>query len=557
MRAGGLATQAGPPWDPATAACLRNFEDHLRFVLRALRRQGVSATDAEDLAQDVFLVMCRRWRSYDPGRPLRAWLGGIVVKVAHRHRQRRARPAAPSMDLPDPPTPAEERLDVFRQWTLLWQAIDRLPETHRELLVLHHLEDVPVTEIAAAQAVPLFTAYTRLRAARMRLAREVAALDTTRARVTLPLLELLAASPTAVTDPTPEAITRVREAARAHAAGSTSGASRASPMAERWAWPLAGMTVGFLALLAVFWAPALPTATSGQSRTDQALAPLAEPRAHAARPPASGPVRPLPPPAFLASPAPDQPPEPGAQQLIGHWTFDDSAASALVRDRSPWGNDCHLRRRSRAATVPRPPASEAGTLQLDGRTWLECPVLDPLATIDNELTMAVWIKPAPAANDRRQVLITRQLGASGDRIFSLRLKNGELEFLSHIWARLIRRPFPASPSGWHHVAAIRDLHGTRLYLDGVELGRNHRTRPLALAGANTPLVIGAQLNGPERDAHVLDGFQGALDDLRLYTRALSSAEIQTLSRERPMAPGPRTEPRPTSWTASAILSTGP
>jgi RNA polymerase sigma-70 factor (ECF subfamily) len=54
---------------------------------------GVAAADAEDLAQEVFLVMWRRRADWDAGRPLRPWLFGVALRIAHEHRHRRGREA--------------------------------------------------------------------------------------------------------------------------------------------------------------------------------------------------------------------------------------------------------------------------------------------------------------------------------------------------------------------------------------------------------------------------------------------------------------------------------
>ncbi len=77
---------------------------------------------------------------------------------------------------------------------------------------------------------------------------------------------------------------------------------------------------------------------------------------------------------------------------------------------------------------------------------------------------------------------------------------------------------------FHHVAFIK--RGTNLYLfiDGVEQG----TVPDTTTGDTTntsPLFIGMRGNG-------INHFKGAVDDLQIYARALSDAEVQALFSER-------------------------
>jgi RNA polymerase sigma-70 factor (ECF subfamily) len=157
--------------DAQVAGCLRAFEAESDFVARALRRQGVRPHDVEDLAQDVFLILCRRWRDLDHRRPLRAWLSGVIVKVAQQYRRRVGRfvPAG-ILDREDGLPPMDDQLGAAWAQTIVSRALARLPEKQRAVVVMHDLDGVPMREVAERLGVPLFTAYTRLRAGRLSLA---------------------------------------------------------------------------------------------------------------------------------------------------------------------------------------------------------------------------------------------------------------------------------------------------------------------------------------------------------------------------------------------------
>src|SRR5205814_2180153 len=73
--------------------CVGLLEAEFDYVYQTLRRHGLDAADAEDVAQEAFLVMWWRWSQYDGRRSLRAWLAGIVFRVAYRHRGKTAREA--------------------------------------------------------------------------------------------------------------------------------------------------------------------------------------------------------------------------------------------------------------------------------------------------------------------------------------------------------------------------------------------------------------------------------------------------------------------------------
>jgi RNA polymerase sigma-70 factor (ECF subfamily) len=143
------------------------------FLRRALRRQGVRAADAEDLAQDVFLVVCRRWAEYDPERPIRPWLTGIAYRVAYDFRRRAGRRELPFglVDRTDERPDPLENLGTRRAYGLIEQALAELSERQRTLIVMADLEEQPPRQIAEFFAISVFTLYARLRRARRELAR--------------------------------------------------------------------------------------------------------------------------------------------------------------------------------------------------------------------------------------------------------------------------------------------------------------------------------------------------------------------------------------------------
>jgi RNA polymerase sigma-70 factor (ECF subfamily) len=137
-----------------------------------LRRNGVSAGDAEDLVQEVLLVMWRRRADYDPTRPLRPWLGGIAVKVAAAFRKRKVRESkAPPPEARDGAPDPEQELVAMRSHVLVAGALAALPEKLRKVVVLFDLDGRSMREIADALEIPLFTAYSRLRMGRQSLGR--------------------------------------------------------------------------------------------------------------------------------------------------------------------------------------------------------------------------------------------------------------------------------------------------------------------------------------------------------------------------------------------------
>jgi hypothetical protein len=87
------------------------------------------------------------------------------------------------------------------------------------------------------------------------------------------------------------------------------------------------------------------------------------------------------------------------------------------------------------------------------------------------------------------------------------------------WSRAALVPW--SLNTWYHVAATRDPTGNfRLFVNGNQAGTTV-AKSTSTDCTTQPLTIGASTNNFTR-------FNGAIDDVRLYNRALSPAEIQTL-----------------------------
>src|SRR5947207_2738601 len=83
-----------------------------------------------------------RGHAYDSSRPLRAWLTGIVFRVARDYRRTVRRRSRPELipDLPEEAPMPDHQVAVARTRSLVLQALHALPEPQRELLVRHELD---------------------------------------------------------------------------------------------------------------------------------------------------------------------------------------------------------------------------------------------------------------------------------------------------------------------------------------------------------------------------------------------------------------------------------
>jgi RNA polymerase sigma-70 factor (ECF subfamily) len=148
------------------------FLEHAPFVLRLVRRLGVVPSDVEDVAQEVFVIVHRRFDTYDGSSSVRTWLFGITTRVVSDYRKRaHRRRELPTADPPNVSIEAPQHHDVSRKELREWldRALDQLDEAKRVVFVLHDMEEVPMADIAEALGCPVNTAYSRLREARTKV----------------------------------------------------------------------------------------------------------------------------------------------------------------------------------------------------------------------------------------------------------------------------------------------------------------------------------------------------------------------------------------------------
>jgi RNA polymerase sigma-70 factor (ECF subfamily) len=159
--AGNVSARAAPTFEQV-------FRENAACVFRVLRWLGVREPDIPDVCQEVFLVVHRRFATFDGRSAMRTWLYGICRRVASEYRR------APHLlreelcdTLPEQSQPAPQDAEMERRAArrLLDEILDTLDEDKRFVFVLHEIEQVPMDEIAALVGCPLQTAYSRHRAA--------------------------------------------------------------------------------------------------------------------------------------------------------------------------------------------------------------------------------------------------------------------------------------------------------------------------------------------------------------------------------------------------------
>lgn len=153
--------------DPEQDITCEDFANHSAWVRRLARRLLDDDGQADDLTQEAWLVLRRQPAGTIAD--LRAWLGGVVRRIARRTREREvarrdaSRRAAERGELAPPRAPSTEQvLEAEATRRAVVEAVLSLDEPYRSTLLLHFYEELPPNEIARRLDVPGSTVRTRL-----------------------------------------------------------------------------------------------------------------------------------------------------------------------------------------------------------------------------------------------------------------------------------------------------------------------------------------------------------------------------------------------------------
>src|ERR687898_3331478 len=134
----------------------------LGSTVRSYLQHLVGRDDAEDVLQRVFYEVWRHNGRYDPSRSLPAWVLGIARKRAIDHlRRRRNIPVALDNLYEVVGEDGRELAERYARCYEVRDALNRLPDEQREVLVLAYFGSFTQSEIATHLGVPLGTVKAR------------------------------------------------------------------------------------------------------------------------------------------------------------------------------------------------------------------------------------------------------------------------------------------------------------------------------------------------------------------------------------------------------------
>lgn len=161
--------------EPEVSAVSNAYRDFAPYVRRRLHQLGVRDADLPDQCHEVFVVLHKRSERLDEIGRVDLWLREVCRRVAASYRRRGY---ARREIISQAPTDAEAEGDsgdpessLVRadDEVLLRTALERLDDDSRELLALHDVGELPLTELAKLVEHDRRTVQKRLESARRRL----------------------------------------------------------------------------------------------------------------------------------------------------------------------------------------------------------------------------------------------------------------------------------------------------------------------------------------------------------------------------------------------------
>ena len=164
------------------------------------------------------------------------------------------------------------------------------------------------------------------------------------------------------------------------------------------------------------------------------------------------------------------------------------------------------------------PGRHAGGVSFDGiNDYISLPNINASGS---GLTVAMWVKTSSFQPSIQQFL-SKTTGTSEGHDWSLGLSSGRrLRFRlrsNGVTATLTASSGDLPRDTWYHAAATYDGTRMRLYVNGVEVGSASKSGAVAMR-PSVPINLGRKPSNSEY-------MKGILDDVRIYNRALTPAEI--------------------------------
>lgn len=227
---------------------------------------------------------------------------------------------------------------------------------------------------------------------------------------------------------------------------------------------------------------------------------------------------------------------PPPASLLAYWSFDDGPATGGAQDWS--GRNHHGKLENLTSAMAWAPGRMGGTaFSIPAMPAATAPPprarVDATPAIDglSAFTISVWFYRTAVPANTHDPIISRQLGTSNNEVFNLTCNNHDLIIYippaptggSQVTFE-VRAGNVCLPMTWVHAAATYNGTLLRLFVNGGQVGEKSFPNRLR-SSPGAPVFIGANQN-----SNFVEVFEGLIDELALFSTALTPAQIADLHR---------------------------
>ena len=206
--------------------------------------------------------------------------------------------------------------------------------------------------------------------------------------------------------------------------------------------------------------------------------------------------------------------------LVGWWKMDEAAGSSTAVDASGNGNDATLTGLNPASAWAT--GRTGGALKCDGSGAALVNDSARLDGITAGVTISAWVNRLGASTGFTAVL-SREIGTTITEYYYLGLSGDRAEFYSSSGG-LSTTTIPIGI--WTHMAATDDGNTVRLYVNGSQVASKN-VSDVFKADSSKLTICG---NQNDASGAITQRWNGLVDDLQLYNRALTATEIAGLAK---------------------------
>ncbi len=220
--------------------------------------------------------------------------------------------------------------------------------------------------------------------------------------------------------------------------------------------------------------------------------------------------------------------------LVGWWNFNEGSGTT-ARDISGYDNNGTI---VGATYVDGVPGTGGTALEFDGVGDFIGLGNDSSLNIISNLTVSVWVKSTKNNASNPQGIVSKgnysgselgwYLSKRTNNRFYFQVKVNGVSHARHDISTYSNNIY--TDDDWHHLTGVLLSNGSHyLYIDGIMQDASFSGTNWTPASSSIPMVLGATY-GDRLPPNQIDyeSFGGLIDDVRIYSRALTASEIQTL-----------------------------